>query len=336
LLVLEELGLDSRAEAVYRLMLAHRDWGVREIAVNLRTSESEVRELLSRLADLTLLRRSLDAPEQMRPVNPEVGLQVLLERQHAVLLERQQRLAETKAAVSQLIADYASEPRAGSYDGAEQLDGMDAIQSRLEKLARSAESVCLSFMPGGGQSPESLAASKPLDGHMLRRGIPVLTVYLSSVRNDPATLGYARWLTEQGGEVRTAPTLPLRMVLFDYAVALVPMDLGNTRRGAVQLTVPGAIAALVALFEQVWQTAMPLGDESKRADEDLTSQERELLRLLSQGLTDEVAARELGISLRTERRMMAILMQRLGARSRFEAGMRASERKWLLALIQQN
>jgi DNA-binding CsgD family transcriptional regulator len=316
--VLEELGLDPRAEAVYRLMLAHRDWGVREIAVSLRTSESEVRELLSRLADLTLLRRSLDAPQELRPVNPEVGLQLLLERQHAELLEKQQRLAETKAAVSQLIADYAAQPRAGAYDGAERLDGMDAIQSRLETLARGAESVCLSFMPGGGQSAESLAASRPLDEHLL-----------PSVRNDPATLGYARWLTEQGGEVRTAPTLPPRMVLFDYQVALVPVDLGNTRRGAVQLTVPGAIAALVALFEQVWQTAVPLGDESKRADGDLTSQERELLRLLSQGVTDEVAARELGISLRTERRMMATLMQRLGARSRFEAGMRASERRWL-------
>jgi DNA-binding CsgD family transcriptional regulator/sugar-specific transcriptional regulator TrmB len=328
--VLEELGLDSRAEAVYRLMLMHRDWGVREIAVSLHTSESEVRELLSRLAALTLLRQSLDAPAELRPVNPEVGLQLLLERQHAELLERQQRLAETKAAVSQLIADYTAVPRqAGTYDGAERLDGMDAIQSRLEKLARSAQSVCLSFMPGGAQSPESLAASRPLDEHMLRRGTTVLTAYLSSVRNDPATLSYARWLTEHGGEVRTAPTLPLRMVLFDYEVALVPIDLGNTKLGAVQLTVPGAIAALVALFEQVWQSALPLGDESKRADDELTSQERELLRLLSQGVTDEVAARELGISLRTERRMMATLMQRLGARSRFEAGMRASERKWL-------
>lgn len=330
--MLEELGLDSRAEAVYRLMLMHRDWGVREIAVSLRTSESEVRDLLSRLADLTLLRQSLDSPDEMRPVNPEVGLQLLLERQHAELLERQQRLAETKAAVSQLIADYMEVPRAGDYEGAERLDGMDAIQSRLEKLARSAESACLSFMPGGAQSAQSLAASRPLDEHMLRRGTSVLTVYLASVRNDPATLGYARWLTEHGGEVRTVPTLPLRMVLFDYAVALVPIDLGNTRRGAVQLTVPGAVAALIALFEQVWHSAVPLGDESRRADGDLTSPERELLRLLAQGVTDEVAARELGISLRTERRMMATLMQRLGARSRFEAGMRASERKWIQPL----
>ena len=310
-------------------MLTHPDWGVGDIAQSLRMPESEIRESLSRLADLTLLRQSLDAPERMHPVNPEVGLQLLLERQHAELLDRQHRLAESRAAVSQLIADYTTVQPVGIYDGAERLDSMDAIQSRLEELARGAASVCMSFMPGGAQSARSLAASRPLDEQMLGRGIPVLTVYLASVRNDPATLGYARWLTELGGEVRTAPTLPLRMVLFDHEVALVPIDLDNTRRGAVQLTVPGAIAALVALFEQVWQSAVPFGEEPKRAGGDLTGQERELLRLLSQGLTDDAAARQLGISLRTERRMMADIMRRLGARSRFEAGMRASMRRWI-------
>jgi DNA-binding CsgD family transcriptional regulator len=327
--VLEELGLDSRTEAVYRLMLTHPGWGVGDMAQHLRMPESEIRESLNRLADLTLLRQSLDAPERMHPVNPEVGLPLLLERQHAELLDRQHRLAKGRAAVSQLIADYATVRPVGSSDGAEGLYGMDAIQSRLEQLAREAVSVCLSFMPGGAQSARSLAASRPLDEQMLSRGVSVLTVYLASVRNDPATLGYARWLTELGGEVRTVPTLPLRMVMFDHKVALVPIDLDHTRGGAVQLSIPGAIAALTALFEQVWRSAVPFGEESKRADGDLTSQERELLRLLSQGLTDEVAARQLGISLRTERRIMSDIMRRLGARSRFEAGMRASKRRWI-------
>jgi DNA-binding CsgD family transcriptional regulator len=167
---------------------------------------------------------------------------------------------------------------------------------------------------------------------MLTRGKSVVTVYLDSVRNDPATLGYARWLTEHGGAVRTTPTLPVRMVLFDREIALVPIDPENTRRGAVQLTGAGIITALVTLFEQVWTMAVPLGDESRHVDDELTGQERELLRLLAQGLTDEVAARKLGISLRTERRMMASIMDRLGAHSRFEAGLRANERRWLSPL----
>jgi DNA-binding CsgD family transcriptional regulator/sugar-specific transcriptional regulator TrmB len=326
--LLEDLGLDSVSEAVYRSMLAHRDWGVAEIAEHLHCSESGVRESLDRLADLALLRRSRERSGQLLPVSPEAGLQLLLRRQKADLLQRQQRFAENEAEVSRLVADLAATRPVTTDDGTEQLDGIDAIQSRLEELAHRATSECLSLMPGGGQSAESLAASRPLDDHMLRHGVAVLTVYLDSVRNDTPTLGYVRWLTELGGEVRTAPTLPLRMVLFDREVALVPIDPENTRRGAIQITVPGVITALVATFEQVWAGAIPIGDESKHVGAELTPQERELLRLLSKGLTDQVAARRLGISLRTERRMMAEIMRRLSAHSRFEAGIRASERHW--------
>lgn len=327
--LLEEIGLNSEAEAVYRTMLLHRDWGVSQIAAHLRCTESRIRESLDELTDLALLRQSRDKPGEFRPVDPEMGLQLLLERQQARIAEHQQRFAESQAAVSQLVFEYTATRETAISGSGDRLDGIDSVQSRLEELANGVTSECLSFMPGGGQSTSSLIASKPLDELMLTRGKKVLTVYLDSVRNDPATLSYARWLTERGGAVRTAPTLPLRMVLFDRETALVPIDPENTRRGAMQLTGAGIITALVTLFEQVWATAVPLGEESSRADDELTRQERELLRLLAQGLTDEVAARRLGISLRTERRMMASIMERLGAHSRFEAGMRVKERRWL-------
>jgi adenosylmethionine-8-amino-7-oxononanoate aminotransferase len=51
--------------------------------------------------------------------------------------------------------------------------------------------------------------------------------------------------------------------------------------------------------------------------------------LLDTGLTDEAAARQLGVSVRTVRRQMAALMGKLGASSRFQAGHKAAERGWL-------
>jgi DNA-binding CsgD family transcriptional regulator len=72
----------------------------------------------------------------------------------------------------------------------------------------------------------------------------------------------------------------------------------------------------------------PVQSAAPRRDQP-SSQERDLLRLLGQGLTDASAARQLGVSLRTVRRMMAELMARLDARSRFEAGIRAAERGWV-------
>ncbi|MFI8767394.1 helix-turn-helix transcriptional regulator [Streptomyces sp. NPDC053792] len=325
--MLASLGLDADAESVYRLMLTHQDWGVSEIAVHLARGETQVREALDRLAELNLLRRSLQAPGGLRPVSPNLGFQLLLQRQQAELLAQQQQFAESQAAISKLLDEY-SELRTGERHGVEYLQGIDAIQARLEELAHRSTSECLSFMPGGAQSAASLEASRPLDEDLMRRGVRVLTLYLDSVRNDNATVDYAQWLHENGGEVRTAPALPLRMVVFDREVVLLPVDPDNTKKGAVQLTGPGVLTALVALFDHVWECAAPLGSAQGRDDVGLTAQERELLRQLTQGATDEIAAKKLGIGLRTERRIMSELMGRLGARSRFEAGVLASKAGW--------
>jgi DNA-binding NarL/FixJ family response regulator len=53
---------------------------------------------------------------------------------------------------------------------------------------------------------------------------------------------------------------------------------------------------------------------------------------MSAGYTDESAAARLGVSVRTVRRMMSTIMTRLGARSRFQAGIRAADRGMLVPL----
>ena len=50
---------------------------------------------------------------------------------------------------------------------------------------------------------------------------------------------------------------------------------------------------------------------------------------MAAGVTDEAAANRLGVSLRTVRRRVADLMERLDASSRFEAGLKAGRRGWL-------
>ena len=65
------------------------------------------------------------------------------------------------------------------------------------------------------------------------------------------------------------------------------------------------------------------------ADEALSAAELLLLTLLGDGLKDEAVARALGVSVRTVRRMVAELMHRLDARSRFQAALLAQRRGWL-------
>jgi len=89
------------------------------------------------------------------------------------------------------------------------------------------------------------------------------------------------------------------------------------------------VAALVALFEQIWLSANPPGVTQPRDERGLNPQEQEILRLLASGQTDEVVARRLDVSVRTGRRITAELMERLGARSRFQAGYLAAVHGWL-------
>ncbi|MFD5462869.1 helix-turn-helix transcriptional regulator [Kitasatospora sp. NPDC127059] len=329
--MLNMFGLDHVSESVYRTMLCSPEGSLQELCSRLSLSGEAVREALDRLADLQLLRPSMELCGGLRPVSPEVGLDLLLRRQEEELLRRRQQLELSKAAAARAIAEYGGlRPEAPAGSATERLTGLDAIQSKLEILAREVSQECLSVMPGGAQSPASLAASKPLDDAALRRGVALLTLYQDSARHDSATLGYARWMTGAGGLVRTRPTLPPRMLIFDRRIAVLPIDPADTRLGALCIREPGIVASLVALFEQTWHAAVPLGaDRSRDTGTGLNASEQELLKLLAAGLTDEVAGRRLGISARSVRRQMAALMDRLDASSRFEAGLKAARRGWL-------
>ncbi|MCQ0019560.1 helix-turn-helix domain-containing protein [Actinomadura madurae] len=70
--------------------------------------------------------------------------------------------------------------------------------------------------------------------------------------------------------------------------------------------------ALVSLFEALWRGALPLPGEDAPDDAVLT--------LLAAGLTDDAIARRLSISTRTVQRRVRDLCDRLGARTRFQAG----------------
>ncbi|MFI7348082.1 DUF6879 family protein [Streptomyces sp. NPDC049936] len=326
--MLEILGLDSATEAVYQLMLSRPGLGVLELCRELNLTERDVRESLDRLADLTLVRESLEEPGRLRVLSLELALEVMLRRQEQDVLRHQQRLAAAKLAAARVIAERAERrPRADEASEANVLLGLDAIREGLELLAKDLRSECLAVIPGGAQSQASLDASRPLDEAALNRGVDLLSLYQESVRNDSATLDYARWMSESGGQVRTAPLLPPRFLVFDRRVAVVPIDPENTRRGALCTREPAVVATLCALFFQVWETAVPL--DNGRTGEGLTTSEKLLLRFLASGLTDDAAAKRLGVSLRTVRRQMSSLMERLDARSRFEAGLKAAQLGWI-------
>ncbi len=321
------LGLDAYAEEVYRAMLAHPGKGVSELSVLLNRPDHEIRKALDRLHELALVRPS--AEEGLRAVTPELGMEALLAQQQAELALQQQRIEESRAAAAQLIAQFADLRPAAQQPDVEQLVGIDQIREKLTVLTRRAKTEVMTFAPSGAHSPEDLEAAKPLDTELLGRGVHMRTIYLDSIRNSPHTVAYAEWLAERGGQVRTAPSLPVRMIIVDRETAVIPVQAENTREAAVVLTGQGTLTALCALYEGVWATAVDLGAVPKRDGSGLTTQEHEVLSFLYRGMTDDAIAKRLGVSPRTARRVANDMMERLGARSRFQAGALAVQHGWL-------
>ncbi|GAA1293689.1 helix-turn-helix transcriptional regulator [Saccharothrix xinjiangensis] len=110
------------------------------------------------------------------------------------------------------------------------------------------------------------------------------------------------------------------MTLVDDRVALV------AAAGGLAVVRDRAVVGVVrALARAVWEDAADLR-AVRRAElawpEDSAS--RRVLELLCAGYTDEVAARRMGMSVRTYRRHVADLMTGLAARSRFHAGVLAT------------
>jgi DNA-binding CsgD family transcriptional regulator len=127
------------------------------------------------------------------------------------------------------------------------------------------------------------------------------------------------------GELRDA-------VVVDGARALVRTLPGDD--GAAQATLvtdTAAVRALELLFAGTWSRCRRLDDHLALGPRLQNELSRRILERLRSGQTDDVAARELNVSLRTYRRHVAEIMRELGASSRFQAGARAVE----LGLMQQ-
>ncbi|MFC3234955.1 helix-turn-helix transcriptional regulator [Streptomyces nitrosporeus] len=325
-LMLKSVNLDKAVEPVYLLLLRRPGITIAEISAVLDIADTEVKKCLDVLADLALIRRSWQDPEILMPMNPEKVFEAVLSQKQAELAKKQHEMEELRAVAARLVNEYAVEYSYGRGEACERLASVEAVRARMDDLVAATTAETLAFAPGGPQTPENRAASRPLARSLLSRSVVMKTIYLDSVRNDPGSLEHALWLSENGAETRTVPVLPLRLQIFDRRSALIPINPEDSSQGAILVEEPGIVAALYAFFRLVWETASPIAQPKRTRDISAASpQERELLRLLAEGLTDEAAARKLGISLRTERRMITEVSARLEAHSRFQLGQRAAE-----------
>ncbi|MBW5483251.1 LuxR family transcriptional regulator [Streptomyces bambusae] len=123
--------------------------------------------------------------------------------------------------------------------------------------------------------------------------------------------------------IRVARVPPLQALLVDGSSALVMAESAAGVRASM-IRAPEVLHTLGTLFESIWRNAVPAGERIVFGDRDRAALARQILGALRAGVTDEVAARELTVSVRTYRRHVAEIMALLGAQSRFQAGVRAA------------
>ncbi|MFE9357467.1 LuxR C-terminal-related transcriptional regulator [Streptomyces olivaceoviridis] len=269
----------------------------------------------------------------------------------ALLARRRAELARAEALVERLHQTYqeVSAPRAAHL--VEVLEREEEVSARYGQLLK-------------GTSAEVLHLAKPpyvTGQHASARdvgvtdGVRMRSVYETDGFTDAVSLETALRGTAEGGQLRLASRLPVKLVVFDRAAALLPVRGDRPAAGSLVVHSPALVEALVALFESVWERAEPVslatrregplppvpaprpedpapGSDAPGSDAQAVRPDRrtrEILHLMATGMKDDTIARVLKVSRRTVQKHVSEAGALLGARTRFQIALLAAERGWL-------
>jgi DNA-binding CsgD family transcriptional regulator len=212
--------------------------------------------------------------------------------------------------------------------------GREAMGSISQQLQRSARQEVLSLDRPPYLAPHS-GHGEGLDPEQQVRmaaGVRYRTVFDQSLLDDPAIVARIRRDLAAGEQGRVLGDLPLKLLIIDGSIALLPLLSGveDDQPAALLIRPSVLVDSLVALFEALWRAAPPLRlDAGSAAADEEEKDARTVVGLLAAGLGDARIAHTLGVSERTVRRKVATALALLGAETRFQAGLRAKERGWV-------
>ncbi|GIG62688.1 hypothetical protein Lfu02_70600 [Longispora fulva] len=306
--LLTVLGVSTEEETVYRALLAHPGSTLAALADATGWDRARVRRRTVALEDLGLLTRMPSRPLRFAPAPPDLAVELLA-------LSRREEIERARIGAARLAEEFQAAPAPAVHV----VRGREAVAQRLTRAARAARNEVLVL----GRVP-FLGGRHELAHELLARGVGLRAVHRPAELDSAEELRAVRDLVDRDAQARVLDAIPLELVIVDRGTALVPVVLAD-ELAVVELRSSALLDGYVALFDLLWQRATPLfpvaGSDSGTV---LTRSDEEILALCAAGLTDRTIARRLGVAQRTVERRMHDLMDRLGARTRFQAGLRAA------------
>lgn len=324
----ERPEFDETTIQVYRARVTNPTADGKHIADMIKVSIDELEAAQNTLEALRLLQPS--SVGGWVAVSPETASDILLADTERAILEKQALVTGMRARLNSLSGDYLEARSLRTrQDRVEVVEGIDGIRAVIDDLARTCVTSLDAMVPGGGQSEQALNAAKSLDLAILARGVAIRTLFQHTAQNHRATVDYTKDIVAAGAQVRTTSILPSRLLIYDSNTAVLPLDPERTSAGVVIVRDSAILGLLNLLFMQYWERAVEFGHHSRHETPGPTDLELTVLRLLAAGKKDEIIARQIGMSPRSTSRVIAGIMKRLNASSRFQAGIRAAMNGWL-------
>ncbi len=323
--MLEQLGLSGDQASIYEALLVSPRASTREIAAAAGVEVDRVADALRRLEAAGLAKRAGDDSGRLIASPPQQAFEPLL-------VERERELEEARGYVQSLAAKWRQGTQTMDADSAvTPVVGRQACLALWQEAHGSARSQVRALERPPYQTAQT--EPNPVEVELLARRVKHRVLYDSSVIALPGRFDELKAGIQGGEKARVHPAVPLRALIVDERMALIPVRTGHRLSDGLFIVRPCALLdALGVLFELLWEQAVPLrlaADSELAPARSDTSLDQLILRLMAAGLSDAKIARQLGLSERTLQRRLASIMNRLGARTRLQAGVQATRKNWV-------
>ncbi|MFH8349877.1 LuxR C-terminal-related transcriptional regulator [Streptomyces sp. NPDC018045] len=319
------LDPDSDRGRVYRSLVGHPHESAGRLAARVGLSEAAVQAVLKELAaeDIVVPTAPGAAEAAWEAAPPTQVVEALLRRDDAV----RTALRRTGTELERLYRFARRD--AGHYGALEVVEDPARVLAVSRQLQQSAHhQIRVIDVPPYSGTSEHYLAQEALQRERMAAGVAYRAIYHGSAFDDPIAWPNMARMIEAGEQARTLDDPPMKLAIGDSDLAVVTLA-ADDHSGVVSLLIrPSSLfQALSNVFESLWKLAVPVS--AAGIGTQIDARDRQILTLMASGATDDAIARHLGVGRRTVVRRVSALLDRLGATTRFQAGVQAARRDWL-------